>query len=132
MTQRTKLHAAAFLVVMIVWTYLLVRPNPVPESLLSGLSWFDPAMLHFILAKTLHFCVYTGLAIFGGLLPLSTPARRGLFLGLILHGIATEVAQMYVPSRFGSPRDMLIDACGVSLGAYLLSRLRSPRIPTAA
>lgn len=119
------LRLGLFIPAVAVWTYLLLEPKPVPDVILEGIGWFDWEMLHFLLAKTLHLTAYAILAIIGGPL-LSRPRRWLIFAGLILHGIGTEIGQMYVPNRFGCVRDMVIDAVGVSLGALALNRFRSP------
>jgi hypothetical protein len=98
-----------------VWTWLLVEPNPVPEGVLQLLSWLDIA--HYLAAKALHLLGYTYFAV---ALALWVPRRRRpLFLAfalLLAHGMATEIAQTFVPNRTGRPLDVLIDWAGVSLG----------------
>jgi hypothetical protein len=122
-----------YVVLLGIWSWLLVKANPVPESLLDGFSWFDKAMLHFVLAKTLHLSVYAGFAVLGGWLAGSR--RLWLWTALVLHGVASEVGQMigsihFDTHRHGCVRDMLIDAAGITAGAYLLRFLtrRYPRL----
>ena len=54
---------SGFVVVLGIWTYLLITPQPVPEKLFDGVSWFDKEMLIFLLAKATHLCVYAGFAV---------------------------------------------------------------------
>ena len=115
---------AIYLLILLVWTWLLVKPQPVPESLVGGIPWFDPAMLFFVLAKVTHFSVYAGFAFLGGWLMPNRRARFWFGLALILHGIASEVGQMvgaahFDTKRHGCIRDMLIDAAGVAIGSWL-------------
>jgi VanZ family protein len=73
----------------------------------------------FVAAKGLHaggYCFLTLLAV-----ALPVPNRwRWRFAGLLaLHGVATEIGQTYVPGRFGSARDVLIDWLGVCAGVLM-------------
>lgn len=121
------LHALVFAVLLAYWTYMLLRPDPVPESVFEGVPWFDTKMLKFVLAKTLHLCSYAFMAVLGGTL---VPAGRwrGVVLGLlVLHGAATELGQWvgntyYATNRHGCIRDVLIDSTGVAVGAWVLAR----------
>jgi hypothetical protein len=112
-------------VLLVVWSWLLVRRNEIPESFLGGYSWFDREMAIFIIAKTVHLSVYAFFGIFGGLLPTTKRGQLILWGCLILHGIASEIGQMignayFETNRHGCIRDMLIDAAGVTVGACLL------------
>ncbi len=114
-----------YLIVFLIWTWLLVKPQPVPESLVGGVSWFDPELLFFVLAKATHFSVYAGLAIIGGWLVRDHRNRMVLWCLLIVHGIGSEVGQMigdmyFETKRHGCIRDMLIDAVGVTFGALAI------------
>ncbi|MGL4421986.1 MAG: VanZ family protein [Gemmataceae bacterium] len=111
-----------YLLLLGLWTYKLLEPKPLPENFLGGFSWFDREMLLFLLAKTLHFGAYAFLAFVGSFLAGGTRFRCCIYLFLILHGIATEIGQMYVPNRFGCIRDMIIDAVGVAVGAIAWQR----------
>ncbi|QEL14370.1 VanZ family protein [Limnoglobus roseus] len=111
-----------FVALLLVWSWLLVKPEPVPESLLGDGFGFDRETLHFVLAKSLHLSVYAFFAVFGGLLPDSARGRRWVWGGLVLHGILSEIAQMigaahFDTQRHGCVRDMLIDAAGIAVGA---------------
>jgi VanZ family protein len=124
------LHAITFVSLLGYWTYLLVKANPVPETLFDGFTGFDLELLKFLLAKALHLGSYTFMALLGGTL---VPAgrRRVVMFGLLgLHGALTEVAQYvgnewYGTNRHGCIRDVLIDSAGVCLGAVVLRFLAS-------
>lgn len=98
-----------------VWTWKLVEPNPVPESILDWLEIFK-----YIAAKTLHLLGYAYLTVALGMwVP---RRRRPLMLALslmLLHGLATEIAQTLVPNRSGRALDVLIDWTGVALGVLI-------------
>lgn len=108
-----------------VWTWKLVVPNPVPEAVLGFLDWL--AVAHYVAAKALHLLGYTFLTVALGLwVP---RRRRPLVLALsllLLHGLATEVIQTFVPGRGGRALDVLIDWAGVSLGVLIGWRLWRP------
>lgn len=107
-------HAAAFAVLLGLWTWKLVSPVPVPDEISDGLA---RAGLSFAAAKTLHVLGYALLAGLAATLPVPRHWRRFLILLLVVHGVATEVAQTFVPNRNGSVTDVLIDWVGVALGA---------------
>jgi hypothetical protein len=121
--------AVLFAVLLVVWSWLLVRRNEIPESFLGGYSWFDREMAIFIISKFVHLGVYAFFALFGGLLPLTTRGRVVLWVCLALHGIASEIGQMignayFQTNRHGCIRDMLIDSAGIGLGAVAVWWLR--------
>lgn len=107
-------HAATFLVLLGLWTWKLVSPVPVPEELRSGL---ESAGLSYAAAKTLHLLGYAVLAVLAGTLPVTRHWQRLLIGFLALHGVATEVAQTFVPNRSGRVTDVLIDWAGITVGA---------------
>lgn len=110
------LSCAAFLVLLGIWTWKLLEPHPVPESVIQEI----PEGMNFWLAKSLHAGVYAFLTVFSALLPI----RRGYFLvivaALALHGAGTEIGQTYVPSRHGCVRDVIIDWAGIAAGLLFL------------
>jgi hypothetical protein len=114
--------AAAFAVLLALWTWKLLEPSPVPESLLGGLHSWDE-LLPFLLAKTLHCCGYALLAALALVWPPAKwkPAVVG---GLMAHSAATEFLQYVLPfNRTGRVADVLIDWVGIALGvvAYRLT-----------
>lgn len=121
MTPHPRYALLLFWPALAVWTWLLLKPNPVPE--LIG-QWDD--FLKFLLAKTLHAGVYAALTV---LAAVGTAARRRrwMILLMIAHGILSELGQYlgnewYDTKRSGCVRDVLIDWAGVTAG-YGLWRL---------
>ena len=112
-----------FVALLAVWTYLLVKENPIPEVVEEF-----PLEFRFLAAKCLHAGVYAGLTVFAGLLPLpATVARRArltLIALLVAHGAGTEYAQTFVPGRTGTKRDVAIDWGGVTAGVVVLWAVR--------
>ena len=101
---------------LILWTWKLVEPNPVPEAV--G-TWVD-APGQFLIAKSLHFSGYAYLAfVLGVWVP---PRRRPLLLAfalMLLHGVASELAQTMVPNRSGRTIDVMIDWGGIATGTLV-------------
>ncbi len=109
-----------------LWTWKLVEPNPVPEELARRLSGEE----RFAAAKALHAGGYAFLTLLAVTLPVPNYCRWFLAGLLALHGVATELAQTFVPNRHGSARDVLIDWAGVLLGVLVwrAARRRAPQI----
>jgi VanZ family protein len=106
------LHVLALLVFLGLWTWKLLEPNPVPEAVSEHLRDAD---VRFAAAKLLHACGYAFLTLLAVTLP-APNYWRWFFAGLLaLHGVATEIGQTFVPGRFGSVRDVLIDWAGIVL-----------------
>ena len=108
-----RVHAAVWLTSLVVWTFLLLDPNPIPPQL-------QPAPdLSYFLAKSLHVCGYSwctllGLWLWRGL------TWRIVFAGfMVWHGIATEVIQSYIPTRHGSEKDVAFDTLGIMLACLV-------------
>lgn len=123
----------AYSVLLLIWTWLLVKPQPVPESLVGGIAFFDPEMLFFLLAKATHFGVYAGFAFLGGWLV----RGRWIAFALVLHGAASELGQWigahhFDTKRHGCMRDVLIDAAGVFVGTLIARRFRPKPNPPPA
>ena len=71
-----------------------------------------------------HFVAYAGLA---GIGAFAFPERGRLLQvagGLVTLGIAIEFAQLYVPGRYGTVDDGIVDLCGVAAGCGLSLWLR--------
>lgn len=106
---------ATFVVLLAVWTWKLLEPSPVPESLIAELnSWYE--LLSFLLAKSLHCCGYALLAALAMVWP---PARWKPVAvgGLMAHGVVTEILQYVLPfNRTGRVADVVIDWTGIALG----------------
>jgi VanZ family protein len=106
------LHVLAFIIPLFIFTTMLLVPRPLPEKVTKSLD-LD---LQYILNKAAHMGGYAYLAITGFLLPRVTIWRWVMVGGVLLHGIATEIGQTFVPNRSGSVRDVLIDWTGVFMG----------------
>lgn len=103
-----------------VWTWALLSPNPVPESLRKELS-FD---WEFLLSKSLHAGMYTFLTVLGGTLARSWVGRIVVILFMLGHGIGTEIGQAVMGlGRHGCVRDGLIDIAGVIFGSIALAMI---------
>lgn len=106
-----------FVLALLLWTWLLLKPHPVPEIIAHTL--LDD--VKFVLGKLLHLCTYALLTWWG--LKLFPGQRRWLIGGMMLHGILTELGQYYGhfyydTQRTGRVYDVLIDWCGIALAAY--------------
>ena len=119
-------HILSFVVVLSLWTWKLLEPYPVPEEISEGLAKVG---LKFAAAKSLHVVGYAVLTILAVTLPLPRHWRYFLAGLLALHGVATEIGQLFVPNRTGSVRDVLFDWCGVALGLLLVRIWNRPRHP---
>jgi VanZ family protein len=78
----------------------------------------------YALDKLVHLVVYTGLAVLG-CLPCERARRRlAIALALIALGGSIEIAQSFVPGRYGTVSDFIANGCGVGLGVALSGMLR--------
>ncbi|HVL14866.1 MAG TPA: VanZ family protein [Gemmata sp.] len=120
---RTVLPFVVFAVFLGLWTWKLLEPNPVPEKVTEGWS----LSRKYVAAKVLHVGAYGFLTLLAAWLPV----RRNYFWGfvglLMLHGIATEVGQSYVPNRTGSATDVGFDWLGIALALLALRWVFGPR-----
>ncbi|MFL6300254.1 MAG: VanZ family protein [Terriglobales bacterium] len=110
-------------------------------------SWtpYSVYKAHLVIRKCAHFFEYAVLAIFvmrgfagDQTQGPSTPVRRGerslrmTMLGVVVlcAMVATidEVHQHFVPSRTGSPYDVLLDTAGSTVAMLLLTRRKSSRV----
>ena len=114
---RALIHLLVFLVFLSLWTWKLLEAYPVSEEISDEL---EKAGLSFAAAKSLHAGGYAFLTVLAATMPVERRGRIFLVGFLILHGVATEIGQTYVPNRFGSVRDVLIDWGGIALGLLAL------------
>lgn len=82
--------------------------------------------IEFFIRKTAHFCEYAALGFFWlalGMLWMKQGKRRVVMIVgiLLLSGVIDEVHQMFVPGRYPSFWDVLLDTAGGLTGMYLLS-----------
>ncbi len=99
---------------VLFWTYCLVSRYPVDAG-----KKVLPDGFQFPSSKILHVTGYAGLTILAGWLHVRGWRRWLLVAFLALHGIGTEIAQLYVPERHGSPQDVGLDWIGIALGIGL-------------
>ncbi|WP_171473224.1 VanZ family protein [Frigoriglobus tundricola] len=86
-----------------------------PEAISAQLT----GDMRFGAAKSLHAVGYGFLTVLAVTLPVPN-YWRWFFVGLLaLHGVATEIAQTYVPGRTGRVMDVLIDWAGITLGVLI-------------
>jgi VanZ family protein len=105
-----------FVLFLALWTWKLLEPQPVPESLRGelGVDWA------FFLAKTLHGGAYAFLMVLGAF---AFPRHQWWVFGfLLLHGVGSEIGQTFVPNRHGCVRDVLIDWAGIAGGCVVMWR----------
>jgi hypothetical protein len=112
---------AAVLVAFMAWTWKLLEPRPVPESLMGELHEISD-WVPFLMAKCAHLVANI---FFAAMIWLLVPSRKWVvvLVGLLmLQGMGTEIAQTYIPNRTCGLRDVLIDWAGVGLGLLLCWR----------
>ena len=110
--------AAVFVPLLALWTWKLLEPNPVPESLRP-----DP-LLALILAKSLHASGYALLAALAWVWAPTKRWRAAAVAFMLLHGVATEVLQYALPfGRSGKVTDVLIDWAGITVGTLVAWRV---------
>ncbi len=109
------LHVLTLLTFFGLWTWKLLEQQPVPESISAQLTEDE----RFGAAKSLHMVGYGFLTILAVMLPVPN-YWRWFFVGLLaLHGVATEIAQTYIPGRTGRVMDVVIDWGGITLGVLI-------------
>ncbi len=106
------------------WTWALLTPHPVPppvEAVFGLHAWAA-----FVAAKVLHLGAYALLAALAAIVVRGAGPRTGYWAAgvLLLHGVATEIGQTYVPNRSGSVRDVAIDWAGIAGGTLAVRRFR--------
>jgi len=118
-------HRLLFCVILLVWTWLLIKPNPVPLIVADNL--LDD--IKFIIGKTLHLTMYTVLALYGTW-RMQPRLRKWIWLLLFLHAAASELAQhfgslYYNTHRSGRLADVAIDSAGIAVAVWL--RFKYPK-----
>ena len=116
---RTVLPFVVFAVFLGLWTWKLLEPLPVPESLTEGWS-LD---LKFVASKALHVSGYGFLTLLAAWLPVRRPYFWAAVGVLALHGCLTEYLQEAMAiGRTGKVSDVFIDWFGIALGLLVLWR----------
>ncbi|MBI3956313.1 VanZ family protein [Candidatus Gottesmanbacteria bacterium] len=88
----------------------------------------DTQLINFLFFKTLHVIEYAILFI----LYVRAVGRRNItvaFLLTLLYAVTDEIHQLFVPTREGRTRDVIIDAIGATLAWISINNLlpRAPR-----
>lgn len=112
----TILPFLVFLGALGLWTYELLVDNPVPESVSSAI----PGEWKFYLAKGLHISAYASLTLLAAWLPVHRKGYGFIVVGLLLHGIGTEVGQTFTAKRQGSVQDVVLDWIGILIGLIIV------------
>ena len=116
-TRNSVLPFAVFALFLGLWTWKLLEPSPVPESVTAGWS----LSLKFVAAKLLHVCGYGFLTLLAAWLPVRRPYFWGVVGALMLHGCLTEYLQHALEvGRTGKVSDVLIDWLGIALALAFL------------
>jgi len=114
--------------------FLLLLPSGQPRKLAPQLAErLTPEQLHalnYAFRKLGHGTGYFVLTLLGywafrcsfGLD--ARPALRWAILTSLLRAVLDEIHQAFVPGRTGTPVDVLIDAAGIALAAWLIRRRR--------
>jgi VanZ family protein len=112
--------------------------------LLGWLRWLAPQLaeqltpeqlhlLNYIFRKTGHGTGYLILTLLGywafrHSFGMDAPrAVRWAVLTSLLRAVLDEIHQAFVPGRTGTPVDVMIDAVGIALAAWLIQRRTSPK-----
>jgi VanZ family protein len=123
---------------VIIWMAVIYRASATPD--LRAVPWaqrfhllpelMGPAMtdlLELILRKACHMAEYALLAglvrwALAGVRPAWSRARvTGIAFGTaVLYAMSDEWHQTFVPTRTGTPRDVVIDAVGAAMGLLLI------------
>ena len=103
---------------VIAWAAVIFIFSSIP-SLSTGLGFWDT-----LLRKGAHLTEY---AILGALLLRALGRETPALATGIAYAATDELHQHFVRGRHASPRDVLIDAVGLTLGVYILHRLQQTR-----
>ena len=112
-----RIAQVGFWLALLLWSWLLLKPNPFPETSKELDTWGEWAT--FLAAKTLHAGCYAVLTLWVWL-GWHGRVQKWLFGLVICHAVASELGQYlgnqwYRTGRYGCFRDVLIDWFGVSV-----------------
>jgi VanZ family protein len=118
----SRLHRILFWLLVILWTWLLLKPNPVPEFVAK--SFIDD--VKYVMGKTLHFAAFAAMAWYG-CFRRERRQWKWVWLGCGLHAVASELGQhfgdlWFQTHRTGSVCDVMIDCAGILAGAWVRCR----------
>ena len=102
---------------MVLW---LLSSIPVAaDQTMAG--FFIPKLLQ----KSMHVVAYASLAVaWLWALGCEPGANAWAVILTTTYAAVDEIHQTYVPGRTGSPRDVVLDACGAAVGLLVVRRLR--------
>ena len=152
------IHALVTVIIMIFIFVQSALPSDLSQqesgvivSFLSNFLWTDSELLSFVVRKCAHFAEYTLLGwslaltvadylerLRGGQPGGSNRAKPGDLRGAQLmapwligtaYAVTDEIHQYFVPGRSCEIRDVVIDSCGVLVGALIVAKLarRAPK-----
>jgi VanZ family protein len=99
-----------------VWTALLLTSTPVEVGHQVLEEWW-----HLVLSKTLHMTGYGIITALAAWLRVPWPKNLALLGFIICHAVTTEYLQSFVALRSASPRDVLFNMLGISIG-FIVTR----------
>jgi VanZ family protein len=104
-----------FLVLAALWGMLIFYLSSQPD-LASGF----PPKYDFVLRKLAHMFVFGVLTylIAGSLERDQRPYLLFVIIAALVYALIDEVHQSFIPGRYGTPRDILIDSIGVYFGVW--------------
>jgi VanZ family protein len=109
-----------WLLFVLAWSTALLVPDPVGFVFGHGDGSLDiPDDVKFLMAKSLHVTAYALAAILTGSLHAPGRWRWVLLAFWSLHACGTEIGQLFVPTRTGSVRDVVLDHVGLLIGLAL-------------
>jgi VanZ family protein len=100
---------------VVAWAALIFALSSIPNLTTTG------GLHGEVLSAGAHAVEY---AIFGALLLRALDARVLAFAAGIAYAITDEIHQSFVPGRFASGVDLVVDAVGLAAGILLVERLR--------
>jgi VanZ family protein len=117
-------NSAAWLMRLLGWLAPQLADQLTPEQL---------HLLNYIFRKTGHGVGYLILTLLGywafrRSFGMDAPrALRWAVLTSLLRAVLDEIHQSFVPGRTGTPVDVLIDAVGIALAAWLIRQRATPK-----
>ncbi|MBP9815737.1 VanZ family protein [Candidatus Woesebacteria bacterium] len=109
----------------LIWMGIIFYLSSKPQFTATGEILED-----FLIFKTLHMAEYGLLALllFNALYNTVTQnfynAIRLSWVFSVLYGASDELHQIFIPTRGGTPRDVFIDALGITLVLYIIYHTR--------
>lgn len=109
--RKAALRFTLWLLALLIWTAALLRPEP---SALEAATLPTEAIP--FASKILHVVAYAGLVLLSCWQSTFRPVQGGLVLVVIIHALATEYLQQFVPPRTASWTDVGFNAVGILVG----------------